>query len=65
MARAKLHLICGNCGCNDMWEYHIHPTGRDINGVICPAVFLKCCNCSTLHDLAETAEEVPPNMANN
>jgi hypothetical protein len=58
MAHPKLHLICGNCGCNNMWTYYIHPTGHDTNGVLSPAVFLKCGNCSTLHDLSDTAEDV-------
>ncbi len=57
MARARLHLICGNCGCNDMWEYQIDPRGRDVDGVLHPAVFLLCGNCTTLHDLADTATE--------
>ena len=54
MARAKLHLICGNCGCNDEWEYSIddyRPEGechpRD--------VFITCKNCSTLHTLSDNA----------
>lgn len=60
MARARLHLICGNCGCNDMWTYRIHPTGREHEGQLLPAVFLKCENCSTLHDLADTATNQGP-----
>lgn len=32
MARARLHLICGNCGCNDMWSYRIAPQGQEIEG---------------------------------
>ncbi len=57
MARARLHLICGNCGCNDMWSYRIDPHGHDVEGVLCPAVFLSCGNCATVHDLADTARE--------
>lgn len=64
MARARLHLICGNCGCNDMWTYRIYPTGRDIDGQLSPAVFLACGNCSTLHDLADTATELPQEQIN-
>lgn len=59
MARARLHLICGNCGCNSMWSYRIDPTGHDINGRLCPAVFLTCGNCHTLHDIADNAVEHP------
>lgn len=57
MARARLHLICGNCGCNDMFTYRIAPDGHDIDGRLAPAVYLACGNCSTLHDLAENARE--------
>lgn len=60
MARARLHLICGNCGTNDMWSYLIDPQGHDIAGQLQPAVFLSCGNCMTLHDLADTAKERLP-----
>lgn len=59
MARARLHLICGNCGCNSMWKYRIDPQGHDIDGQLCPAVFLICGNCHTLHDIADYATEQP------
>ena len=62
MARARLHLICGNCGCNDMWTYKIDPSGADINGELFPAVYLICGNCHTLHDLANTAKNKDPNL---
>ena len=61
MAHALLHLICGNCGCNNMWSYKIDLEGHDVDGKLLPAVFLSCGNCSTLHDLADTAEEKPSN----
>ncbi len=48
MARARLHLICGNCGYNDMWSYRIAPEGTDIDGELFPAVYLSCGNCATL-----------------
>ncbi|MGX9221983.1 hypothetical protein ACWV27_26860 (plasmid) [Massilia varians] len=64
MARARLHLICGNCGCNDMWTYHIDPSGHDHEGQLRPAVFLACGNCLTLHDLADTAIEQEAAAAN-
>lgn len=59
MAHAKLHLICGNCGCNDMWEFKIDETGHDITDTepkFEPAVFLSCKNCTTLHDLSDNAK---------
>lgn len=55
MARARLHLICGNCGSNDMWSYQIDSQGHDVGGQMLPAVFLTCGNCSTLHDIADHA----------
>ena len=57
MARARLHLICGNCGCNDMWTYYINPQGNDFDGELSPAVFLSCGNCATLHNLDINARE--------
>ena len=60
MARARLHIICGNCGCNDMFEYYIDPKGHDVTidePKFKPAVFIKCSNCSTLHDLSDTIQE--------
>ena len=60
MARARLHLICGNCGCNDMWSYRIDPEGKDINGELYPAVYLSCGNCAALHDLEDNAKNSNP-----
>ena len=60
MARARLHLICGNCGCNDMWKYHICVDGNDIDGVLYPAVRLLCGNCTTLHNLDSNAKNENP-----
>ena len=53
MATAKLHLICGNCGCDNQWSWQHHPenenheTGED--------VYLICNNCSTIHQLSQKA----------
>ena len=44
MVKAKLHCICGNCGCNDMWEYQIKHN----------ECYLICNNCGTVHTLDET-----------
>ena len=62
MARARLHLICGNCGCNDLWKYKIDPEGRDVDGELFPSVSLVCGNCATLHDLADHAENGNPSQ---
>lgn len=57
MARARLHMICGNCGCNDEFEYQIDPDGHDYGEHKKPAVWIWCNNCSTLHDLIDNAKE--------
>lgn len=58
MVMAKLHIICGNCGCNDMFSFIIDPKGRDITieeEAYLPEVFIICGNCSTLHSLTDNA----------
>lgn len=61
MAIASLHIICGNCGCNDLFKFSIDPEGHDITQkdepLFKPAVFIICGNCTTLHDLSDTVEE--------
>jgi hypothetical protein len=57
MASARLHIICGNCGCNDMLEFKIDPEGHDVSQnepQFEPAVFISCKNCATIHDLSDT-----------
>ncbi len=55
MARAKLHVICGNCGCNDEFEYRIVKDGLDYgDGTFDDAVHIICNNCTTLHELSDT-----------
>ena len=63
MARARLHLICGNCGCNDEWKWEYVPqdaevpdTGPAVAPATHPAVYLWCGNCATLHDINDNAE---------
>lgn len=61
MARARLHIICGNCGCNDMFKFEIVPEGHDVTKdepEFEPQVRIYCGNCSTLHDLSNTIDEV-------
>ncbi len=56
MAHSRLHIICGNCGCNDEFEFVIDPEGHDISNEEVefePAVFISCKNCATLHDLSD------------
>lgn len=60
MARARLHIICGNCGCNTEFTYTIEPEARDLgDGTFEPEVFISCGNCTTLHYLSDTVEESP------
>lgn len=56
MARARLHLICGNCGCNDMWDWK-HQTEERVEDEIVSDedVYLTCNNCVTLHTLNDNA----------
>ena len=57
MARARLHLICGNCGCNDEWEWTHVPVEKVGDDVMQEEdVFLVCRNCSTLHSLNDNAK---------
>lgn len=57
MAHARLHIICGNCGCNDMFVWSHHPEANDMgDGTFQPAVYLTCNNCATLHDLSDNAK---------
>lgn len=60
MARARLHLICGNCGCDNMWTYEIAPEGNDIEGILVPDVRILCGNCTTLHSLGDKAKNQKP-----
>jgi len=48
MVRAKLHIICGNCGCNDDFKYEIEKTyDEDDNEV--NEIAITCENCLTIH----------------
>jgi uncharacterized Zn finger protein len=56
MANARLHIICGNCGCNDKLTFDIVPEGHDISDTepkFEPAVWIRCGNCATVHDLSD------------
>ena len=61
MANAKLHMICGNCGCNDSFEYrHVEVfTGPDDEAQHM-VTELVCKNCSTLHFLDSNAKNQNP-----
>ena len=61
MAISKLHIICGNCGCNEEFSFKIDLEGHDYSNEVIddkrPAVFVKCDNCSTIHDLSDFIKE--------
>lgn len=46
MVMARLHIICGNCGCNNMFTYEVKED-----------VYISCANCSTLHNLEDTVKK--------
>lgn len=55
MVRARLHIICGNCGCNDMFSYEINKELNDDldDGSFIESVSIYCGNCSTIHSIDE------------
>jgi hypothetical protein len=58
MVRARLHVICGNCGDNTMLTHIIDLKGGcDNDGKEFPVVSIICANCSTIHHLEDTVEE--------
>ena len=58
MARARLHLICGNCGCNDEWEWEHAKEIEIASDEFEPEdVYLSCKNCATLHSLNNNAKQ--------
>jgi len=58
MVNARLHIICGNCGCNHMFQYAVK---LSINDAVepekeYPQVSILCKNCSTIHYLEDNAK---------
>lgn len=56
MVNAKLHIICGNCGCNHMFKYQII-TDIDELAQNYQSVCIICKNCNTNHYLLDNADE--------
>lgn len=57
MARARLHLICGNCGCNDEWTWVHYEKETDEGEVMQDEdVSIICNNCGTRHSLNDNAK---------
>ena len=57
MVMARLHLICGNCGSNDDWEWE-HQAEEVLEGEVMSDEDTKisCGNCGTIHSLNDNAE---------
>lgn len=62
MVMAKLHLICGNCGNSEHWEWNYTPeelcNGETINA---KDVDISCLDCATIHLLSDNAKSKPDN----
>ena len=56
MVRARLHIICGNCGGNEYLSYRVDLEGQDFGEYKKPSVQIHCGNCSTIHVLDEMEE---------
>lgn len=57
MVRARLHLICGNCGNNDPNEFSAEYDKGD--SLTPPTIYVTCANCGTVHDLSDNANIEP------
>jgi len=55
---ARLHLICGNCGCADEWEWQ-HITEVIMKGDVMSDedTRLTCNNCCTQHSINDNAKK--------
>jgi len=56
MAHSRLHMICGNCGCNNMFSYEIVKDAKDFGDYVEEGVYIHCENCSTPHSLDDNAK---------
>ena len=45
MVRARLHIICGNCGNNEGFTFKVDQDEESGH----PSVSIKCPDCSTIH----------------
>lgn len=56
MVRARLHIICGNCGSDDDFEYvHEEYPADAEEATMQYETVLTCKNCSTMHWLNDKA----------
>lgn len=61
MVRARLHIICGNCGSNGMFEHKISSEIDDDaeeEGVKKEVVYIACKNCNTVHSLEDYSDPI-------
>lgn len=58
MAHARLHIICGNCGCNHMFDYKIRTEIDDDTNEKYQTVSIGCGNCNTIHSLDDNAVKI-------
>jgi hypothetical protein len=58
MAHTRLHMICGNCGQNDMFDYRISTEINDNTNEKYQLVYIGCTNCNTLHVLDDNAKQI-------
>tara|TARA_R110000851_G_scaffold219118_2_gene371915 strand:+ start:2816 stop:3025 length:210 start_codon:yes stop_codon:yes gene_type:complete len=62
MVMARLHVICGNCGCNgdhDNFEYKHSEHAADAEETTLQyETTITCKNCSTIHWLNDNAKNV-------
>lgn len=56
MANAKLHIICGNCGCNNNFEHSVRIEIDDDTNQPRNVVYIHCKNCNTSHDLEDNSK---------
>jgi len=61
MVMDKLHIICGNCGCNNDFKLEIDRLSDDVTDIESEfedGVTLTCNNCATNHDLKKYANKI-------
>ena len=56
MVMASLHIICGNCGCNNSFEYDVISNNYTEERRYYYGVNITCNNCNTIHDLEDSAK---------
>lgn len=60
MVRARIYIICGNCGCDDEFSYKTHERRDCEDDVVGWDVAISCRNCGTIHTLSDKMPEAAP-----